>query len=349
MSRDEITPTATKKHSRIGVFAPFVCVLVLLAGWSAYWFYVAHQVETRLAAHRAELVASGYRISYDPFKVRGYPYRMFVELKNLSVTAPNGKGFATGDLQAEANAYALDRWVMLAPQGLTLYRGQLDGVNLGTVTVTGQGLRASVSGLTRPVYNVAIEGVQLNLVASDPGHPFAFTTADKVDAYLRPTQNVADSADFLMRVSGAHGQPQSFVGDISPDKPLSLSVEGSLNHYSAFNGGGVKAWGAAGGTATGVKAQISAGELTVMISGDGLTSDSSGRLQGQAKISMSGTYRPLDVLGAMRLISDDNMTLAKPLLRMSLAAQGAPAFTLDFHDGHAYIGPLKVSDAPILP
>ena len=353
------TPPAAKAH-RIGLFGPFVFVLVLLAGWSAYWFYVAKHVEKRLSAHQTALIERGYQVSFDPFKVRGYPYRMFVELKHLTVVAPNGKGFATPDLQAEANAYALDKWVMTAPQGMTLFRGRVDGYDLGKLTVSGTSLRASVSGLTKPVYTVAIEGTGLNLLASDTEHPFAFTSADKVDAYLRPTMDltgkvpVADSADFLMRVSGAHGQPQTFVGDVSPEKPLSLSIEGTLNHYSAFGdskagSGGVKAWGAAGGTATGVKAQMTAGDLNLVLGGDGLTSDADGRLTGQVKIDMSGTVRPLDVLGALRIISPDNMTLAKPLLNMTLGLQKTQSFTLEFRDGGAYIGPLKVSDAPILP
>lgn len=350
MALDDITVTPKPRRHRIGLFGPFIVVLVLIAGWSAYWFYVAHEVEKRIAGHQSVLIEQGYQVSYDPFKVKGYPYRMFVELKNLTVVAPSGKGFTTPDLQAEANAYALDKWVMVTPQGLTLFRGRVDGYDLGKVVVSGKSLRASASGLTKPVYNLAVEGTNLTLVPSDTEHPFAFTSADKFDAYLRPTANVADSADFLMRVSGAHGQPRSFVGDVSPEKPLSLSVEGVLSKFSAFNGeGGVKAWGAAGGLANGVKAQMTAGELNLLFHGDGLTSDDTGRLKGQLMFEMSGTFKPLDVLGALRLISPENMTLAKPLLNMTLATQGTQKFTLDFHDGAAYMGPLKVSDAPILP
>ncbi|MBW8882643.1 MAG: DUF2125 domain-containing protein [Asticcacaulis sp.] len=333
----------------MGLFGPFVAVVVLAIVWSGYWFYVAHEVEKRIAAHQTTLIQHGYQVSFDPVHVRGYPYRMFVEMKNLTVVAPNGKGFATPDLQAEANAYALDKWVMVAPQGLTLYRGRIDGYDLGKITVSGRSLRASVSGLSKPVYNVAVEGSALTLVPSDPTHPFAFTTADKFDAYLRPTHDVADSADFLMRISGAHGQPQSFIGDMSPEKPLSLSTEGVLNHFAAFNGGGFKAWAQAGGTATGVKSQVTAGDLGVIITGDGLSADSDNHLTGKLKIEMSGTFKPLDVLGALRVISPENMTLAKPLLNMTLATQGTQAFTIEFHDGSAWIGPLKVSDAPILP
>lgn len=337
-----------KKRSRIGLFAPITIVVLLALGWTGYWFYVAHDVEKRISVHQALLVAQGYQATVDRQKVSGYPFRMYVDFDNITIIAPNGKGFAAKELKAEANAYALDKWVLAAPQGITLYRGRVNGVDYGKAEVTGRSLRASVSGLFKPVYNVAVESVGVTMTPSDPTRPFAFTTADKFDAYLRPTPDVADSADFLVRVSGARGQPKSLIGDFSPEKPMSLHVEGTLNHYSAFNGG-PRAWAAAGGTATAVKSEVRSGDLNLLLNSDGLTSDANGNLTGKSHIEMTGTFNPIDVLGALRLISPENMTLAKPLLNLTLATQGTQKFDIDFHDGGAYIGPLKVSDAPVLP
>ncbi|MEI9906218.1 MAG: hypothetical protein WDN06_21650 [Asticcacaulis sp.] len=67
--------------------------------------------------------------------------------------------------------------------------------------MAGSSLKASVSGLTKPIYNVAIAGHDLTLTPSDTTHPFAFQTAESFEAYLRPTANVADSGDFLLRVT----------------------------------------------------------------------------------------------------------------------------------------------------
>ncbi|ESQ77186.1 DUF2125 domain-containing protein [Asticcacaulis sp. AC402] len=349
MAHDDISLNRpAKRRSRIGLFAPIVIVVLLALGWTGYWFYVANDVDKRITAHQAQLVAQGYQATVDRRQVTGYPFQMYVAFDNITVIAPSGKGFSARELKAQANAYALDKWVMVAPQGLTLYRGRLDGVDYGKVEVTGRSLRASVSGLLKPIYNVAIVGIDVKLTPSDPTRPFAFTTADKFDAYLRPTLDVADSADFLVTVSGAHGQPKSLIGDFSPEKPMNLHLEGRLNHYAAFNGG-VRAWAAAGGTATGVTSQVTAGDLELMLTSDRLTADPDGHLTGKANIEMKGTFNPIDVLGALRLISPENMTIAKPLLNLTLATQGTQKFALDFHDGGAYIGPLKVSDAPVLP
>ncbi len=344
--------TIPRRH-RAGIFAPFTLVVIAFAAWSGYWFYVAHQIETRVQAQQAAWLGQGYQVKYDPWRVGGYPFRMFVQLRNVTVLAPSGRGFAAPRLEAEANAYALDKWVAVAPEGLTLYRGHPGGVDLGTVSVAGSSLKASMSGLTKPIYNVAIAGQNLVLTPSDTAHPFAFSTAGTFEAYLRPTPDKADSADFLLRIADAHGQPQSIAGDLSPEKPLALHVEGTLSHVSAFGGAAqgqaVIQWRTAGGTVSGFKAQATAGDLNVLARSDALTFGDDKRLNGRMDIEMSGSFQPINVLAALRLISPENMTLAKPLLNLTLATQGTQTFPIDFHDGGAFIGPLKVSDAPILP
>ncbi len=342
-----------RRTHRLGIFGPFLLVVIAFAAWSGYWFYVAHQIEGRVQSHQDALVQQGYKVSFDPWHVGGYPFRMFVQLNHVTIIAPSGRGLATPRLEAEANAYALDKWVLAAPQGLTLYRGHTEGLDLGTITVAGSSLKASFSGLTQPIYNVAIAGHGLTLTPSDTAHPFVFQTADSVEAYLRPTANITDSADFLLRVTGAHGQPQSLVGDLAPQKPLGLDVEGSLSHFSSFGGAAqgqaVTQWRNAGGQVSGFKAQMTAGDLNLFAKSDALTFDDNHRLSGRMNIEMSGSFQPLSVLAALHLISPENMTLAKPLIDMTLATQGTQKFPLDFKDGGAFIGPLKVSDAPILP
>ncbi len=353
MSEDDIMIAPRSKRHRIGLFGPTLLCFIVFGAWSGYWFYTKDRITKQIDAQFTTLQAAGYQIKHDPYAIRGYPYRMFIELKNVTVIAPSGRGVAAPVFQAEANAYALDKWVMTAPQGLTLYRGHPAGVELGTVAVTGSALKASASGLTHAVYNIALQGTALKMVASDPTRPFVFTTADNFEAYVRPTKAVADSADLLIRLSGAHGDPHSMVGDLGADKPLSLHVEGVAGGLSGFKGkafaDGLKAWTAAGGHISGLQAEVTAGDLDVRAMSDAITLDQGGHLSGKMKLEMTGAFRPVAVLGALHLISPENMTLAGPLLDMTLSTNGTQKLPLDFHDGGAYIGPLKVSDAPILP
>ncbi len=82
---------------------------------------------------------------------------------------------------------------------------------------------------------------------------------------------------------------------------------------------------------------------------DALAVDANSYLAGHLDVEMSGKFKPLDVLAAAGLLSDENMLLAKPLLDMTFATVGAQKLGLDFNDGKAYVGRLKVSDAPIVP
>ena len=347
-----VLPPKIKKTHRIGVVAPALVVVVAFAAWSGYWFYTADQVQKRVLAEQQALIKAGYQASIDPFAVTGYPYRMYVDLKNVTVVSPSGKGFTAPEIVAEANAYALTKWVMVAPKGLTLFRGHPGGVDLGRIAVTGSALRASVSRLGQPVQNVSIQGTDLVLTPSDPTHPFVFNRADVFEAYTRANATQPDAADWLLRIDGAHGEPGSVAGDFSPGQPVTLHAEGTLTHASAFKGDistGLGAWSAVGGQVSGVHMMLKAGDLSLTATSPALSADSQSRLSGHLDLEISGTYKPVDVLAATRLISAENLALAKPLLDMTLSTGGTQKFGFDFKNGGTYIGFLKVSNAPILP
>lgn len=361
--------TPKKKLHRIGLFGPSLVLIVLALGWTGYWYYTAGLVNKALHAQQDGLIKQGYQVSVDPYKITGYPYRMHIALKNLTIVAPSGRGFKVPELEVNADAYDLDKWVMAAPNGLTLYRGRPGGIDYGKLDVKAASIKASVSGLRQPVQDARFSASQVVVTPSDPSHPFIFDTADLFEAYVRPHVTATaggpasasasasatdpESADWLIRLNGAHGQPRGFVGNLSPNAPLTISSEGTLNHVSAFQGkdfaSGVTAWKAAGGSATYFKSMLTTGELSVAASSNGLGLDAQSRLTGHMDIEMTGTSAPLDVLAAAGLISRDHMTLAKPLLDMTLAVVGPHKFGVDFKNGGSYIGPLKVSDAPILP
>ena len=346
----DLTPNmkSPRKRSRLGLFGPVIAVVVLAAGWSAYWVYAVHTVETTLKAQQDGLVKQGYRVSVAPYQVSGYPFRVAVNFRDLSIVAPSGRGIDFPELEVAANAYMITKWVAVAPKGATLHRGG----ELGTLAVIGSSLRASMSGIARTVPNIAIEANDLSLVPSNPAAPFTFDSAKKLEAYVRPDTATADSADVLVRVAGAHGQDGRFVGDFSPGKPLDMHIEATLNKVTAFQGRdfatGLKAWKQAG-SVTGFKSELKNAELQVMATSDKLTYDDNGKPVGRLNAEMTGTFRPLDVLAAAGLMSRENMTAMAPLLNMTLATVGAQKLAIDFRDGGAYVGPFKVSDAPALP
>jgi len=347
-----LPPKPAKKTHRIGIVAPALLVAIAFGLWSGYWFYTADQVQKRLLGEQKTLIAAGYQASIDPFTVTGYPYRMYVDLKNVTVVSPSGKGFAAPEIVAEANAYALTKWVMVAPQGLTLFRGHPGGVELGRIAVTGSALRASVSHLDQPVQQIAFQGTDLVLTPSDPSHPFAFTRADVFEFHTRPNPKDPTAVDWELGVDAARGDHGSLAGDINPGQPLKLRTEGTVSHPSALKGDmstGLAAWTAVGGQVSGLHLMLTAGDLSLNVSSPALTVDAQSRLAGHLDLELAGTYKPVDVLAATRLISADNLALAEPLLDMTLSTGGTQKFGIDFKNGGSYIGFLKVSNAPILP
>ncbi|WAC49903.1 DUF2125 domain-containing protein [Asticcacaulis sp. SL142] len=352
MTDDTLTAAETPKKAptKWGLAWPFLIVLIALGLWSAYWIYMARQVESNLTAHREALIRAGYHVQYDPVSVRGYPFRMFMEFKKVEVVAPSGKGFAAPVIAAEANAYALDKWVMVAEKGLTLLRGRHEGLDLGQVTVTGDALRASVSGLSKPIYDLAIEGLNPVFVSSDPARPFALNGAERFEAYLRPNAKTADMADILVRLTGAKGDPLSLAGKIGQTKPFTLHWEASVNHLSQFKGvdwgQSVETWQKGGGALSGLKSSLKIEELNLFLESDLMSVDSNRRLNGQLKLEISGSGDPFGFLLSTGLIDAKYEPLARPLVGVRIVADKPVVMNFEFRDGGTYTGPLKVSDAP---
>ena len=153
--------------------------------------------------------------------------------------------------------------------------------------------------------------------------------------------------------AGAKGMPDSLVAGLSGGGPLSLHIETTVAGMSGFQGrtfdDALKSWSAKGGRLTAFKSEVQAGTLSLYSHADALSLQGDGHVAGHLELEMSGTFRPVEVLGALRIVSPENMTLARPLLDMTLATKDTQKFGIDFRDGGAYIGLLKVSDAPIFP
>lgn len=343
-----------KRHSRIGVFAPTVAVAVLAVAWTVWWFVAAHRVETAFHTQFDTLTRQGYRVSTAPWSVKGYPYRLAVDLHEVDIVAPEGRGFAAPALDIEANAYNPDKWVVVATKGLTLYRGHAkDGSDLGTLALTGKVLRASVSHLGQPVPDIRLQGMDVVATPSDAGHPFVFDTAALAEAYVRPDAKDADGADALVRLNGARGHAPGFAGKVSPNAPLDLHIEGTINHVSAFKGvtlaEGLAAW-KTGGTASGLIVELKRPDTTLRLSSDALTADADNRVEGKVKVELTGAAGPIDMLSQAGVLAGDTAADITPLLDLAMGANNGPAkLTIDFKKGKAYIGPIKVANAPTLP
>jgi len=344
--------TAVRKTpSRWGLFGPVIVLLIVVAGWSAYWFYTAHQIETKLADQRRILIDNGYHVGWSPVSVRGWPFRMFLELKDVQVIAPNGKGLAAPQLEAEASAFALDKWMFVAKDSLTLYRGRRDTGNgtldLGEVKVTGDALRASVSGWAQPLQTIGLEGVNAVFTPSKPEYPFALQSAQRLEARVNPASDGVDTADFIWRTSGAQADPQSLLGRLGQGSSFDLVLQGRMGQVTKFRGDFAD-WRKAGGAVRQVQASLHVGNLEVFGRSDALSLSPDLSLNGPLTVEIKGAGDPFGFLLGAGLISAEYEPLARPFVGTTLTADKPVKLDFVFRDGGAYVGPLKVSAAPVL-
>lgn len=351
MTQDKTDETSLKLLSLIW---PLAAVAGLLVLWSTYWFFSAHALQGRLMEARGRLQAAGWTVENQPFRIEGYPFRMYLNLKSVRILAPDGRGIEAPSLEAEAEAYDLGKWVVNAPTGLIWHRGQVKGEALGTVMITARAICASVSHLGAPAPKAALELVQPDFAVSRADLPFAFKSADRFEAYVRPSEGFSDSADFLWRVSGARGYGATLAGRVAHDQPFDWHIEGRLDNMSrlkALDGArGFADWKASGGAASDLKASIRLGKMTLLMRSPAIGLDPDGSLRGHADLELTGQGDGLRLLQDMRLLSEDNALLAHSLIRLPEAVPDHPArLGLDFHDGGTWFGPVRLSQAPHIP
>lgn len=348
-----------RRHSRAGLFAPFILVGIILAAWSVWWFYLANQVQARLDAQAQVLRNGGWTIQYKHAGVGGWPFRTRLETTDVRLAAPSGHALSAPRLVAQANSWQPDKWVLVAPDSLTLTRAEK-----GDVKITGLAIRGSIHGLTQRWHNIALELADPVFTAQPGAEAFPISAAKKIEFYLRPhlgpaTQpGIENDVDVLFRLIEAHGRTGGPVEGIARNGVLTAQIEAVIEHADRLNGpdaaGVMSAWSKAGGRFTGVRGEIKAGDSGARLSSDLLFARADGRLEGQLALqaekplpaiaglarSGGGGINPVDAAGAAA----------------ATAVTGGPAgsgggdvnLTLLFKDGRTFLGPFALAPAPKL-
>ncbi|MBW8303462.1 MAG: DUF2125 domain-containing protein, partial [Brevundimonas sp.] len=221
------------RHSRRGLVLPFVIVGLLLAAWTGWWFYLADQVETRLAAQTESLRQGGWKVSHAPTSVTGWPFRARVVFPQAQIVAPSGHGVSAPELVAEANAWNPGLWVVIAPDGLTLTRA-----GKGQIDIGGDGARMSVSHLRDRFPDLRAELLRPTFTPRAGAEPFPIASAEHVQFEMRPhlTDGVAatDEVDVLFRLIEARGRPGGPVEGATGAGRLSAEVEMTIEQASSL-------------------------------------------------------------------------------------------------------------------
>ncbi len=343
-------PQSTR-HSRRGLAVPFVIVGLLLAGWTGWWFYLTHQIETRLGGQVEALRQDGWIITHAAVTTTGWPFRARVSVPHPDITAPSGHGVAAPELVAEANAWNPDRWVVIAPDGLTLTRA-----DKGKVGVAGDGLRMSISHLGDRFPDFRAEMIRPTFTAHGDAEPFAIASAERIQLETRPhlTDGIAatDEMDVLFRLVEARGRPGGPVEGATRQGRLSADVEATIVGASRLQGmdsdGVFAAWTAAGGRFTAVRGRLKAGDSTAVISSDALSAGPDGRLQGSLALTAERPMAAIAGLAGSPSGAVNRMEAAGAAAATAASGERPVDLVVQFRDGRTWLGPFALAPAPKL-
>src|SRR5690606_23757671 len=159
---------------------------------------------SRLAAGAESLTSNGWTIEYARPSITGWPFRARVSIPHATVAAPSGHGFSAPELGAEANAWNPGRWVVAAPDGLTL-----DRADKGKVGIRARAVRLSVSHLRARFPDLRVQAVEPVFTPHLDADPFPIASAERIELYTRPHPGEAgegDEMDVLFRLIDARGR-----------------------------------------------------------------------------------------------------------------------------------------------
>jgi hypothetical protein len=345
---------STKRHSRAGLYAPFVIVLVALAGWTGWWFYLTRQIDAEIEARAGLMRQAGWDVRYADKRIVGWPFRVNVKLADVTIAAPSGHAVAAPTLNAEANAYQPAKWVVVAPEGLTLTRA-----GKGKVAVQGDAIRMSASGIDQRWPNLALELVNPVFASEAEGEPFPIARAARIEFYARPhrTGSTAptEDLDVMFRLVDGQGRRDGPVEGFAQDGQLTTQLEATIGRADLLKGGdaaGVfSVWTRGGGTFRNIRGDLQAGESRAVLSSEVLRADRNGRLTGEVTLQ---SQQPLPALSGLL---DSRTTPANRVGAAGAAAVAGAAqategetvpLTLVFRDGRTWLGPFPLAPAPKL-
>lgn len=339
-------PAAPRKPSRLGLYGPFVLLLIFVAVWSVGWFRARTEVVRRLDDGAAALQRAGYDIGWRERQVGGYPFRLDVTLTDAHLRDRSGWALEAPKMEAEAFMHAPTHWVVAAPQGLTFVRPLG-----GPVRVTGRLIRMSLSHFGNWPPNVSFEGTGLTFTAAPGATPFGLSAADRVEFHLRQAPaTVGDEGGAWLSVTNGQARLTGLLGRIAGDRPISIEWDGRLEKMSAFRGrdwaDAVRRWTAAGGRMSVKRGGLTAGDALIGVNAGDLGVAADGRLSGVLDVSLRQAPRALGEMGATGAIAPDRAEAAAEVARARQGAGELAHATLNFEAGRTTLGPVAISPAP---
>lgn len=348
----DITPV--RRHSRFWLYAPFVLLALLAAGWSGIWGFARSKVDQELDAGIAREARAGRNWTCRDRSVGGYPFRIEVRCGSLTLTSSRwgdevkvdaGQAVAVAQVWTPGHVILQMTGPMLAnlPQGR---KAALDW----------KGLAASLhlSGLAFERFSLVLgEPV---LTVTEPGQAAAETwRATTAEAHLRPNpQRFTSEGTVDLAVNAKGGVLPALEALLGNGQLADLDLQASLSQAPAFRRGfnpdALEAWRTSGGGLEVTKLALTKGQTRLEATGRvGL--DEAHRPAGQISAAVAGVDRIAGIkvggltAGLGALFGGRGGDSAQN----NAAAGLAPLPPIVLREGRVFLGPLRLPLQPLLP
>jgi hypothetical protein len=335
-------PPPRKPPSRVWLYGPFVLLALGIMAWSLVWLAISAEVIKGMDEAADGLRAKGWSVAWSDRWVDGYPFRIDVTVQNPALREPSGWGFSAPQLKAQAYAYDLDNWIVVAPPaGFVLQRPS------GPVAITGL-LRASVAGFEASPPRIAVEGVDLVMTPGPGAAPFFLGKADHFGLFLRPV--TGGGAEAAIRYDGGVSTPNTLLGRLSNQHTTAMVGDVVISRYAALVGpdsaAAIRAWSAAGGNLQVVGFGVAGDGASLGVAPTTLSVDSNGRLSGHLAVVALNAPRVIRALSDGGLASTVAAEGAAELVEFQAGGAAKARFALTFEDGMSKVGPIPIAPAP---
>ena len=332
-----------KPPSRFWLYAPFALLVIGIMGWSLIWLAVSAEVTKGMDEAAQGLRAKGWQVSWGDRRVEGYPFRIDVTVVSPSLREPSGWGFTAPQLKAQAYAYNLDNWIVVAPPvGFSLQRPRG-----GPLAITGL-LRASFAGFEASPPRIAVEGVDLVLTPAPGGTPFFIGKADHFGLFVRPFEG--GRAEAAIRYDGGVSDPNTLLGPLSDQHTTAMIGDVLISRYAALTGpdsaSAIRAWSAAGGDLRVVSFGVAGNGASLGLSPTALSVDAHGRLSGRVAVVAHDAPRAIRALSDGGMVSRFAAEGAAALVELQSGGAPNARFALTFENGMTKVGPIPILPAP---
>lgn len=174
------TPRPGGRRGRMGLFLPYILLAIVVAAWSAGWFWIRGKAEREMDAWMAREAAAGRNWACQDRSVGGYPFR--VELRCAAITLSRSDGsFRLGPTTVVAQVYQ-PRLVIFESQGpFHAEQGDLTG-DASWSTLQGSFHGAS-EGFTRA--SLVVNEPKVSVAGAEP-QPVAIT-GKHLELHARPS------------------------------------------------------------------------------------------------------------------------------------------------------------------